>query len=127
MHQISIGLAFVICFVFQLNCFELLSKLNQDSAYRQQATQMAQALPAASQDSKTPIKSEQLQGSLSALDFKIDPQSWQDYYIKPAISSLTHWLGIIFSAILISLGAPFWFNRLKDMASLRDKLSKQPS
>ena len=127
MHQISIGLAFVICFAFQLNCFDLLTKLNQDSTYRQQATQLVQALPIDSQDMSKSVNQEQLQGGLSALNFSIEPKRWKDYYATASISSLTHWLGIIFSAILISLGAPFWFNRLKDIASLRDQLSKQPN
>ena len=34
MHQISIATAFVLCFVFQLNCFSILKDLNQDSYYR---------------------------------------------------------------------------------------------
>jgi len=126
MHQISIGLAFVICFVFQLNCFELLHKLNQDSAYRQQAIQVVQALPINEGTVPEALDSQKIQGSLSALNFSITPQDWKSYYASPAMSSLTHWLGVIFSAILISLGAPFWFNRLKDIASLRDKLAKQP-
>ena len=93
MHQLSIALAFIICFVFQLNCFAILDNLNQDSLYRQQAIQLSQ------------------------------PDSWYDYYLSLDVSSLYNWLGIIFSAILISLGAPFWFNRLRDVVSLRDKLS----
>ena len=121
MHQISIGMAFVICFVFQLNCFDLLNKLNNDTAYRQQAIQMRQVH---TPNSLQANNSEQLQGQLSALSFNITPKKWPEYYAKAQVSSLTNWIGIIFSTILISLGAPFWFNRLKDMASLRDKLSK---
>jgi len=121
MHQISIGMAFVICFVFQLNCFDLLNKLNNDTAYRQQAIQMGQVH---TPDSPHANNSEQLQGQLSALSFNITPNKWTEYYATAQVSSLTNWIGIIFSTILISLGAPFWFNRLKDMASLRDKLSK---
>ncbi len=126
MHQISIGMAFVICFAFQLNCFDLLNKLNNDSAYRQQAIQAGQLKTL---DSKQPENesSDQIQGQLSALSFNITPDKWPEYYAKAQISSLTNWIGIIFSTILISLGAPFWFNRLKDMASLRDKLSKHAS
>ncbi len=120
MHQISIGLAFVICFVFQLNCFELLNKLNHDSAYRQQLIQLSTQLDPSNQDTNDSAK---LQGQLSALNFKITPDQWPKYYKPTSVNSIFNWLGIIFSTILISLGAPFWFNRLKDMASLRDKLS----
>ena len=122
MHQISIITAFVICFVFQLNCFQLLNQLNQDSAFRHQAIAFSDQL----NDSKIlqEQSQQQLQSSLQALNFKITPKAWIEYYFSAHIDTLTHWLGIIFSSILISLGAPFWFNRLKDMASLRDKLSK---
>jgi len=119
MHQISIGVAFVICFVFQLNCFDLLNKLNNDSVYRSQLVQLSTQLKPQQGHEIEPIQSH-----LSALNFNITPDKWHGYYGQAKVSSLFNWIGIIFSSILISLGAPFWFNRLKDMASLRDKLAK---
>ena len=116
MHQLSIILAFVICFVFQLNCFSLLDKLNQDSLYRQQAMQISQEITAESSP-------DQLENKLMALSFTIEPDTWYQYYLSLEVSSIFNWIGIIFSSILISLGAPFWFNRLRDVVSLRDKLS----
>ncbi len=35
-------------------------------------------------------------------------------------------LGVLASAALLSLGAPFWYNRLSDLASLRDMLAPKP-
>jgi hypothetical protein len=35
-----------------------------------------------------------------------------------------HWLGMLFTAALLSLGAPFWFNALKKMSSLRPALAR---
>jgi len=125
MHQISIALAFVLCFVFQLNCFSLLSQLNHDSVFRQQTLQLAEQLNA--QASVPDMQSDTVQSHLSSLQFEITPKQWPNYYFAFEVSTLSHWLGIIFSSILISLGAPFWFNRLKDMASLRDNLSKAKS
>ncbi len=110
MHQISIILAFVICFAFQLNCFSLLDKLNQDSIYRQQAMAITE-------------HGNQIEDKLMALNFTLQPDKWMAYYASLDISSIYNWLGIIFSTILISLGAPFWFNRLRDVVSLRDKLA----
>jgi len=37
---------------------------------------------------------------------------------------LSFWVGMIISTIFISLGAPFWFNRIKTLIQLKDKLSK---
>jgi len=122
MHQISIGIAFVICFAFQLNCFQLLNQLNEDTTFRHQTIAFANEY---SEKSSLDEKSDlQIQNSLQSLNFKIIPSQWPAYYFSANIDTLTHWLGVIFSSILISLGAPFWFNRLKDMASLRDNLSK---
>ncbi len=36
-----------------------------------------------------------------------------------------HLLGILASAALLSLGAPFWFNTLKSLANLRPMLAKE--
>jgi RecG-like helicase len=126
MHQISIATAFVLCFVFQLNCFSILKDLNQDSYYRSQLGLVAKQLTVKSvlkSDSKN--NPELLQHHIQALNFEITPKQWKPYYTTFNTQSLTNWIGIIFSAILISLGAPFWFNRLKDMISLRDRLSEQ--
>jgi hypothetical protein len=38
-----------------------------------------------------------------------------------------HLLGMIFSAALLSLGAPFWFNALKSLSSLRSKVAENIS
>jgi len=35
-----------------------------------------------------------------------------------------HTVGMLFSALLLSLGAPFWFNTLKSLASLRSTVAK---
>jgi hypothetical protein len=34
---------------------------------------------------------------------------------------------MLFSALLLSLGAPFWFNTLKSLASLRSSVAKNIS
>ena len=120
MHQISIATALVICFSFQLNCFSVLNELNQDSYYRAQAATLGGEML---QQDVANWQSNQVQDKLHALDFKITPDNWGEYYFSLNIDVFTNWLGIIFSTILISLGAPFWFNRLKDLVSLRDKLS----
>jgi hypothetical protein len=38
-----------------------------------------------------------------------------------------HILGILFSAALLSLGAPFWYNALKNLASLRSTVAQNIS
>ena len=41
----------------------------------------------------------------------------------PRQISFGHWLGMTFSVLLLSLGAPFWFNTLKSLASLRSTVA----
>jgi hypothetical protein len=38
-----------------------------------------------------------------------------------------HWMGMVFSILLLSLGAPFWFNTLKSLASLRSSVASNIS
>jgi hypothetical protein len=47
-------------------------------------------------------------------------ESWSDHICD-------HIWGMIFSAALLSLGAPFWFNALKSLSSLRSKVAENIS
>jgi len=38
-----------------------------------------------------------------------------------------HWLGVLFSIGLLSLGAPFWYHSLKDLVSLRSQVAQNIS
>jgi hypothetical protein len=53
---------------------------------------------------------------LALYDIVIWPHDWR-FFI-----SGTNALGVLVSAVLISLGAPFWFNTLKNLLNLRDAL-----
>lgn len=57
--------------------------------------------------------------------FNINP--WQygtKFYFKEGILQWKNIIGILFTAVLLSFGAPFWFERLKDVIKLKDTLSK---
>ena len=58
----------------------------------------------------------EMQGSLGAFNIQFMGEGW-DYY-----SGLGHWLGILMTAILLSMGAPFWFKMLQEVMALRDLL-----
>lgn len=127
MHQLSIITAFVLCFLFQVNCFQLLSDLNNDSYYRKQLNMTAQQLlrqPAPKPaDEYEANEQPVIPTQLMSLNFEVQPEQWQDYYASWKAKTLLNWLGLVFSTILISLGAPFWYNRLKDVMSWRDRLA----
>jgi plasmid maintenance system antidote protein VapI len=53
--------------------------------------------------------------------------AWQygtEFYIKEGSLQWNNIIGILITAILLSLGAPFWFERLKDVMKLKDTLAK---
>ena len=126
MHQISIVVAFCLSILFQLNSFQLLHQLHTDSYFRLQMQHLGeQQIDASKQDDITPLPVDALQAHLASFKFEVRPAQWSDYYFSWQLSTLGHWLGILFSTILISFGAPFWFNRLKDLISLRDRLSSR--
>lgn len=50
------------------------------------------------------------------------PKTWAEYQRRWAEWD-GHFLGVLMSALLLSLGAPFWFNALRTMASLRPVLA----
>jgi hypothetical protein len=61
-----------------------------------------------------------IKGSLDYAGFKIIPDPYHSWDFWPGwrLDNLHFW-GILFSAGLLSLGAPFWFNALKTLSSLR--------
>lgn len=42
-----------------------------------------------------------------------------------SIYPLRHWLGVLSTAFLLSLGAPFWFNALNQLASLKPSIARK--
>jgi len=52
------------------------------------------------------------------------PANWSTYVVSWT-DSWRHFPGILMSALLLSLGAPFWFNTLRTLASLRPILAGQ--
>lgn len=55
--------------------------------------------------------------------FNIDPwhRGW-DFYVYAGKPQLNNWVGVLMTTILLSFGAPFWFNALRYLMNLRDTL-----
>ncbi|KPJ51491.1 MAG: hypothetical protein AMJ38_00360 [Dehalococcoidia bacterium DG_22] len=56
--------------------------------------------------------------------FNITPwaEGWA-YYTGP--DGFENWIGVILTTILLTLGAPFWFNTLRSLVNLRDQLQPE--
>lgn len=70
--------------------------------------------------------------SIALYNFTLVPNGFYYYFgelEKPFTFSfltfLSNWIGMIISAIFISLGAPFWFKNLKTLFKIRDELLKK--
>lgn len=68
--------------------------------------------------------------SLDKTGFDLFPKErwrWKNEAGTAGVIFRRHLLGMVFSALLLSLGAPFWFNLLKGLASLRSTVAKNIS
>ena len=54
----------------------------------------------------------------------IPTKLFQRWDKQGAVWNLDHWLGMAITAGLLSLGAPFWFNLLKNLTNLRPAVAK---
>lgn len=140
-HFWSFIIAGIFVVLFQLDTFEVLNKVSQDKVYRESLVNQAQ------QQVTKPLKN---CGALTTFDdiqsclvsqqkntalygFTLLPKGESHFYKageqqshKTIWQLLSFWIGMIISTIFISLGAPFWFNRIKTLIQLKDKLSKVP-
>ncbi len=71
-----------------------------------------------------------LKGSLDKAGFELFPNNWwrwKDESGSRKYIYFKHFIGMFFSSLLLSLGAPFWFNTLKSLASLRSSVAQNIS
>lgn len=65
-----------------------------------------------------------VKGDLDATGFALFPPGWARWKGETWRERMDgHWMGVLFSVLLLSLGAPFWFNLLKSLASLRSSVA----
>jgi hypothetical protein len=131
----------LLAFVMHLDAFKLLTQLSSDAELRTRLIASTEALTKKAEElqitstNQLPVTEaavSQLTNALSdfqdilhdklKLQLVPDPYpEWSSYWT----SGMRHFWGTLASAALLSLGAPFWFNVLKSMSSLRPILAKQ--
>ncbi|MHC4696542.1 MAG: hypothetical protein ACYTFA_07365 [Planctomycetota bacterium] len=62
---------------------------------------------------------------LAHYEVQVWPDDWSFYFAEGEVQ-LDAILGVLITAILLSLGAPFWFEQLRNVARLRDVLAGPP-
>lgn len=63
-------------------------------------------------------------GQLSVLNITPLRHGWEFFTAKDV--AVQNWLGILITTILLTLGAPFWFDTLKNAVAWRDLFAKPP-
>lgn len=120
-HWITMGVAVVVVLAVQLDMIAVADRLWIDDQFRNAV-----------------VSSATKQFSDSTANTKVDPKPYYDLLNKTALITLPldgGWLeqlkdwrkvpGMVLSILLISLGAPFWYNALKDLLKLRSSLSQK--
>ena len=108
---ITFGCGLVLALVLQLDTVALVNRISVDDALRQSLADQAQKLP-----SQTTFDSVIDQGVISIPQYPADFKKLGD---------LRHLTGILVTSLLLSLGAPFWYNSLKQLLQLRSKVAQQ--
>ena len=101
-----------------LDTFDLLQRFTRSDAARDQAVALAQTLTA--NESSASVAFAKLQAA-EIIVIPASPAAWLARWQK------VNGVGVAASALLLTLGAPFWFHVLKDLLKLRSAVAGQES
>jgi hypothetical protein len=121
--------SFAVALVLQLDTAALVSRLNADPTLRQ--TLVNQAVQANGQtqpalQSKTPeelVANLRTYGNLDIVDMPTSLSDWAGRWSRD--NAAMKLLGILLTTLLLSLGAPFWYNALKNLIRLRSLIAQK--
>jgi hypothetical protein len=114
-----------VALALPLDTFDLFERFARSDAAREQAMTLAQAI--AVNDSAagtTPREIRQAFAKLQAADTLVVPASRAEWLAR---WQKVNWAGVAAGALLLTLGAPFWFQLLKDLLKLRSTVAGQES
>ena len=139
----TIIFSIVIAFAAHLDAFQLLTQLSTDSELRARLVNSADALSKEA-DRAQLISTNEIPGTETAareqltnaanniqvilndkLKFQLVPNPYPQPFYNYWTPNWSHFWGIAACAALLSLGAPFWFNMLKTLSSLRPVLANK--
>jgi hypothetical protein len=127
-HYVTVAAAFIVVLVAQLDIVGVVDRLSIDEQFRNAVvTNAAQA-----------VNSSASQAATSTNSYNIDPRSYYNLLSSAGLITLptnSQWVeqikdprkypGMVLAMLLISLGAPFWYNILKDLLGLRSTLAQK--
>ncbi len=107
---------FVLAVVLQLDAIALVNRLSVDDAVRASLVKQAESATKQAAPTTGDLYEVFTTQGLVALP------KYPDDFAK--LADLRHFTGILFTTLLLSLGAPFWYNALKQLLQLRSKLAQ---
>lgn len=132
----TILFAVALCLALHLDSLQLYTQLSSDAELRAGLVAASSTLsakaqqPAQTTDEKAALENlaqqaREIKSSLDATRLNLIPspypQPWYSTY-----EGRRHLLGVLFTIALLSLGAPFWYNVLKSLSSLKPLLANKP-
>jgi hypothetical protein len=138
-HQVTIVCSILVAFALQLDVVGLVNRLSVDPALRQSLVEQAMTLAddktqGSETDQMTRLEKltgqsrEQLQDLVQIGVVTLPGKDWVSNWGlcvtkqkpgQPECRARVNLVGVILSALLLSLGAPFWYNALKNLVRLR--------
>jgi hypothetical protein len=121
MQWLTLAVSFVITMLLGADSLAIANALYQEPALRAAVTGAAQAAPASASVQATqnqPGSVSSLQQSYDLLSKSSLPIGWGTLPTD-AVGWFKKVLGLLITTLAISLGAPFWFDLLKNLANLR--------
>ncbi len=114
-----------VALVLPLDTFDLLKRLSRSDSAREQAVALAQtfAMNQSAADA-TPRDVRVAVAKLQAAEVIVVPSSRAEWLAR---WQQVNWAGVAVSALLLTLGGPFWFSVLKDLLRLRSATASQES
>jgi hypothetical protein len=135
----TVMFSLLLAFALHLDAPRLLTQLSTDSELRARLASSADALqkradeiaaPTASAPTSVDVntirsKADDLRSMLKDKQLQLIPDPYPHPFYTYWKPSWTHLWGVVASAALLSMGAPFWFNMLKTLANLRPVLANK--
>jgi hypothetical protein len=118
-------IAIAVALALPLDTFDLLKRFARSDAAREQAVVLAQTFAASeSVADSTPRDVRVAAAKLQAAEVIVVPSSRAEWLAR---WQQVNWAGVAISALLLTLGGPFWFTVLKDLLRLRSAAASQES
>ncbi|HXF25724.1 MAG TPA: hypothetical protein VN610_00540 [Bryobacteraceae bacterium] len=133
MRVVTVIMSIVVAFAMHLDAFHLWSQFSIDPTLRaslidKSKTVQDEAAQALQPQSPTEERSAELKKAFTIVgELQLIPNPYHGIDFLPWQNNWRnlHLWGILFSAGLLSLGAPFWFNALKTLTALRPVVAKK--